>query len=163
MTTPEALGRKLQGLATSTKGVSEKSIRRGAAIVRDDALAAIGAATHGTFRLRGVRSRLGVEAKLGVTSKVIGHGSQTEAIIRAQGPWQFIEHDIAPHAVGVRAEARGEEAVMLVPGGTGFATGPWIAGGSHGKHTWRLASARSKPKVKKLYDQEVMRHIRTNF
>jgi hypothetical protein len=159
-----ALGKKLKGLSQTTKVASEKSVREGARIIQGNALAAIAEVTHGSMTLRGVRARsTGKEAKLGVTAKVIGTGSDTTAIVHATGPWQFVERAVSPHAVGIRLEEAGQQPVMLVPGGSGFATGPWIAGGSPGKHPFKLAAQKSKPQVTRLYDEAVAKHIRSNF
>lgn len=160
------LARKIGKVAKVGPEAMEASVRKGAKIIQAEALKYVGTVTHGTFKLRGVRARnTGAEAKVGVRMKIIGTGKDTTAVVRATGPWQFIENRVEPHPVGIRAEARGESPVMMVPGAGGleFRVGPWIAGGGGNKHPWKLSKVRSKPIVEKQFEREVLGRIRTNF
>ncbi len=154
--TPTELAGKLSGLSKTASVASEKSVRKGAQIVKVDALAALAAVTHGTMQLRGVKSKRGKVAKLGVSYKVEGGGSNTVAAIKATGPWALIERDVKRHEVGVHGQ------ILALPDG-GFAYGPFMAGGSRGKHPWKIGTKRAQPKVAKLYDRELRDHIRKNF
>ncbi len=148
---------KMIGLSKTTPIASEKSVRKGAQIVKNDTIASAAAVTGGSLRLRGVKGKRGGRgARLGVTYKVEGSGSTTTAIVKAVGPWALIERDVKAHDVGVRGQ------VLILPDG-GFATGPFIAGGSRGKHPWKKGTAVAQPKVARLYDREVKAHIRKNF
>ena len=162
MTDAAGLARKLGKVARTGPDAMESSVRRGAEIIQSEALKYIGAVTHGSFGLRGVRARsTGAEAKVGVRKLILGKGGETEAIIKATGPWQFLENRVEPHPVGIRMEARGEQPVMMVP--AGLRTGPWIAGGGGNKHPWKLSKIKAKPIVEKQFQREVLGRIRTNF
>jgi hypothetical protein len=56
--------------------------------------------------------------------------SNTTAIVYATGPFHFIERDTARHGVGTRGYG---VSLMEMPDGD-WATGPFFAGGSSGKH-----------------------------
>jgi hypothetical protein len=157
--TPEGLVAKLGEVSKVGKVASERSVRQGAAIIRTEALAALVAAGVHGFRLRGVGH---AGARLGVVNKTFGAGSGLTAAVHATGPWQFIERDTPRHEVGARAADRGDQPRLNFGNGE-WATGPFMAGGSTGKHPWRLGTGHAKGRVAKLYEKEVGAAIRRAF
>lgn len=159
--TPAELAKVLAKLPLVATTASAASVRKGAQIIKIDTLASAAAVTGGTLALRGVKSRSGKGGRLGVVYTITGAGASTVAAVKAVGPWVLIERDTKRHEVGTKTK-NGRPAVLLLPDG-GFATGPFMAGGSKGKHPWALGTARAQPKVTKLYQQEVTREILKNF
>lgn len=158
MASIEEVAKKIGDCVPAARHASEQSVRQGGRVIRAEMLATLGASTGGSFRLRGVGK---AGARLGVQVRTVGSGSATTALVKATGPWQFLENDTKRHAVGTRVEARGEQPVMYTP--WGYRTGPWIAGGSTGKHPWRAGKEASQPIVSRLYNENVGRAIRTAF
>jgi len=139
---------------------SEASVKQGAVVIRTEALTALTAVGVRGFTLHGVNRKKG-GAKLGVITKVSGSGSSTNALIKATGPWHLIERDTAKHQVGAKLNSEGDYPVLHW-GGI-WATGPFMAGGSHGRHPWRIGTKHAQPKVAKLYEKEVGGAIRKAF
>ena len=157
---PEEFAKKLGKVAAVAAVASEKWVRSASKLVQVEELAGAAAVTHGTLRLRGVGKS---GARLGVVSKVVGSGRSTTGIVSARGPWILIEKDTKPHVVGAKEGPDGP-AHLAVPGAdTGWRTGPFIAGGSHGKHPFVLAAERARPKVGRLYATTVGKEITSVF
>jgi hypothetical protein len=158
--TVEQLGAKLLEVAKVGPIASENAVKKGAALVREEVLASLTAVGVHGFTLRGVSRKKG-GAKLGAVVKVSGSGNSTTAIIKATGPWQFIERDTARHQVGAKLNAN--EDYPVLHWGNVWATGPFMAGGSHGRHPWAIGEHHAQPKVKTIYEKEVFGAVRKAF
>ena len=164
--TIDGLAAKLEQLVEVGHVASEASIREGVAILKAEALTTLTAVGVKGFRLRGVGNGStasgNIGAALGVAGTVIGSGRNMNGVVHATGPWQFIERDTPRHMVGTGAFGDNHGQVMHFGNGE-WATGPFEAGGSHGKHPWRIAMESGGKKVEKLYEKQLSAAIRKAF
>lgn len=125
-------------------------------IVRDAGNVAVGAAIVGavsanmgekTIFLRGVGK---AGAKVSVTSAPTPAGT----IVKMTGPAHFIERDTSRHMVGTGALGDNFGMAMHMPDGR-WATGPFMAGGSQGRHPFERGVDEVRPVAPKIYDKGV--------
>lgn len=89
-------------------------------------------------------------AKVAVKAVHIG----AETIVRMTGPAHFVERDTNPHPVGTGAVSEAQGHRMHMPDGR-WATGPFIAGGSQGKHVFARGVDEVRPVAPKIYEKGV--------
>ena len=106
-------------------------------------------------RLRGVGKK---GARIGVKYDIKGFGNPT-ALVRAYGPFHLYERDVKRHQVGVRAKA----GLMTLPGDSQAAYGPFMAGGSKGKHSWEKGVAMSIPISRQVFRRALSASLRSSF
>lgn len=169
------LNGKLQRYAKAIPGANRAAVELGAKTVKANVMALLGPATGGDFILSGV-GRNG--AKVGVNYKLNTNGPQPKAIVRAIGPFQFIENDTKPHipaakkVAGVRGSRRRRQQALAL--GVGFSAlfGGQVGGNnfarvyvkkykrwititkpisSKGKQPWARGVERAKPIVVKNF------------
>lgn len=117
--------------------------------------------------LGGPRIRLRGVGKAGATVGVQTQGGRASsgaegAIVRMTGPAQFIERDTPKHLVGTEGNGDDFGSHMAMPDGR-WATGPFMAGGSTGRHPFQRGVESATPAVPQVYRRGVQGALRRTF
>jgi hypothetical protein len=146
-----ALGRKFDAAAVVVGADTTPATVKAAQVMKSSIAGFLGGPSK---RLRGVGN---AGAMIGPRYAIAQAGSaHCLALVGMYGPAHLYERDMPAHPVGVReTRARaGGEVYMRVPHGRGWATGPWIAGGSTGKHPFEKGTNAVLPVVPRIYQAE---------
>lgn len=85
--------------------------------------------------------------------------SPAGTVVKMTGPAHFIERDTPKHLVGTGATGPSRGFAMAWPGVTtdgGWVTGPFMAGGSKGKHVFERGVDEMRPIAPKIYEKGVL-------
>jgi hypothetical protein len=119
-------------------------------------MSALAAAGVKGGHLRGVGKK---GAHLGVIAEVTGPDAAPLGVLKASGPWHFIEHDNRPHQIP-RATSKGRRRYAVIAGQPySVAHHP----GTKGKHPWKLGTEKAKPEIARVYARELVATIRKVF
>lgn len=113
-------------------------------------------ASGGDLRLSGVGKK---GARIGARYKAATAGYNAAALLHAYGPAHFVERDTSPHGLG----ARGDEVTLMVLPDGGVRTGPWVGGGSQGKHPFAKGVTAIEPIAPRIFQQAVRKHALSHF
>lgn len=141
MSTVDQFVRKMDRTAVELARADRVAVERAAFTMKQYTLASLRRAAP-SGRLRGVGKK---GARLGVRYDVKGQRNPV-ALVRATGPWQFIENDTKAHQIPKARGRRARKRYAVTPYGV-FARVNHP--GTKGKHPWRLGVAAGTPRAER--------------
>ena len=135
-------------------------VRKGAGLIATTITTQVAAATHGTMGLRGTRSKKGTVARL--YPKITPYGTGYLIAGTPKGLWSILDSGARKHLVGSgkqRKNGNYGKRRKLLKVGQDVVTGPFMAGGSPGKHTFKHGVELARPKVVETIHRETSRSI----
>ena len=143
------LGKQSVELSGRLKAAPLQGVIAAARVVEDTVAGFMGGKT---VEMRGVGPG---GAKVGLRSKIIP-GSNPKAIVSMTGPAHLLERDTPEHMVGTGATGDAHGQVMHF-GNSQWATGPFLAGGSTGRHMFRDGVKVAEPIIERVFARAVAR------
>lgn len=154
----QAFNRKVGRLATTLPRSLGAATGEAALLTKGLILDKARPRTGGDLRLSGVGKN---GARVGVSYDIKGFTNPT-ALVKATGPFHFIERDTRKHIVGRgRGGQRGRKRLRLPDGSVRM--GGWMAGGSRGTAPWKQGVRLAKPRVMDTYKRAFRRELARTF
>lgn len=180
-TTVEGFVRKLERASSATGPAARAGVEAAGKYLTKALLVSLGADTHGTLRLRGVKN-----GEMGATSRTVGAGGETTSVLVRGIPgglWSWLQKGTSPHVVGAgrgkvgisrnihgvvyafdKKNRKTYTAKRLRIGATGdWALGPFVAGGSPARRTFTRAVDVAHPGMVKAMQTETRARVLEAF